>query len=263
MLGLALAALLTVPQWSQAQEHESPAAVELASVSYWNIDPADLGTFMDVAAKVVKAAGEANLPAEYGWHMWQDMYTVVIVGQFNKAELDDPEHWMKQFMGTPGEATLMSAFQEMDNIDWLGGTNEIHQHMPDWTYEPAGWQPSMAWVRVHEFWVKSGQQNQQKWNALIGEFMAFFKEIDYPYPVWGNMVRYGDSRNLFVTAYDNPANYLGDHSTTALAEKHGKSAKWQDLLGRLSQLTLKGETSDMQFLAAQSYLPGMGETGSN
>ena len=262
MLGFALAALLTLPQWSQAQEYEAPEMGPLSSVSYWDIDPADMGDFMTSVEKVVQAAREANLPAEYGWHMWQDMNTIVIVGEFNKAELDDPEHWMKQFMGTPGEATLMGAFQDMQSVDWLGGRNEINQYMPGWSYEPEGWQPYMAWVRVHEFWVKSGQETQQKWNALIPEFMAFFKEIGYPYPIWGQMVRYGENRNMFVTAYDNPSDYMGDHSAEALAAKHGKSEEWQKLVMQLNQLIRNGEISDLQFLAAQSYLPEMEETGS-
>jgi len=259
MLGFALAALLTLPQWSQAQETE---ATQLSTVSYWEIDPADLGAFLDAAEKVVQAAREANLPADYGWTMWQDMYTVVLVGQFNRAELDDPEHWMKQFMGTPGEATLMAVFEGMESIDWLGMSSEISQYMPDWSYQPEGMStPPMAWVRVHEFWVKSGVENQQKWNVLIGDFMSFFKEIGYPYPVWGQMVRYGENRNMFVTAYDDPSAYMGDHSVEALAAEHGKAEQWQELLAQLSQLTLKGELSDLQFLPAQSYQPGMDGTG--
>ena len=42
VLGFALAALLTVPQWSHAQEYEAPEMGELAGVSYWDIDPADI-----------------------------------------------------------------------------------------------------------------------------------------------------------------------------------------------------------------------------
>jgi hypothetical protein len=145
----------------------------------------------------------------------------------------------------------------------MGSQSEIHQGMPAWSYNPEGMtMPPMAWVRVHEFWTKGGQANYQKWNALIGEFMAFFKDVGYPYPVWGNMVRYGDNRNIFVTAYDSPADYMGDHSVEALAAKHGKSEQWQELLMRLSQLTHRGETTDLQFMAAQSYMPEMDETGS-
>ena len=258
MLGIGLAALLTPPQLSHAQEYDAP---DLSGVSTWDINPADMGTFMAAVEKVVKAAHEADLPAEYGWSMWQDMYSITLVGQFMKAELDDPEHWMKQFMGTPGEATLTAAFQDFENVSILGSRSEIQQHMPAWSYMPEGMTtPPMAWVRVHEFWVKSGQENDQKWNALIGDFMAFFKDLEYPYPIWGNMVRYGENRNMFVTAYDNPSDYLGDHSVEAMAEKQGKMGEWEELFVRLGQLTIKGEISDHQFLPAHSYLPETEQT---
>lgn len=258
MLGIGLAALLALPQWSRAQEAEAP---DLAGVSTWDINPADMGRFMAVAENVVKAAREANLPAKYGWSMWQDMYSITLVGEFVRAELDDPEHWMKQFTGTPGEATLRAAFQDFESVSIVGARSEIQQHMPAWSYMPEGMTtPPMAWVRVHEFWVKGGQENYQKWNALIGDFMAFFGDLGYPYPVWGNMVRYGEHRNLFVTPYDNPSDYLGDHSVAAMAEKQGKMGEWEALLARLGQLTFKGEVSDLQFLPAQSYLPETEET---
>jgi hypothetical protein len=260
MLGICLAALLTLPQWSHAQEDAAPK-MDLSGVTTWDVNPADMGTFMASVEKIVKAAQEANLPAEYGWSMWQDMYSVTLVGQFMKAELDDPELWMKQFMGTPGEATLMEAFQDFEAVSILGSQSEIHQHMPDWSYMPEGMTaPPMAWVRVHEFWGKSGQENYEMWNALIGDFVKFFGDIGYPYPIWGNMVRYGENRTLFVTAYDKPSDYMGEYSVEAMAERQGKMDEWNGLLARLGELTLKGEMSDLEFLAAQSYLPEMEET---
>jgi hypothetical protein len=261
LLGVGLAALLILPQWSYAQEAEVSEAPDLSGVTTWEVNPADMGTFMAAVEKVVKAAGEADLPAEHGWSMWQDMYSITLVGQFMKAELDDPEHWMKQFMGTPGEATLMEAFQDFEAVSIVGAQSEIHQHMPAWSYMPEGMtEPPMVWVRVHEFWTKGGQENYEKWNALVGDFMAFFQDIGYPYPIWGNMVRYGDMRTLFVTAYDNPSDYVGDHSVVAMAEQQGKAEAWQGLLARLDQLTMRGEIADHQFLAAQSYLPELEET---
>jgi hypothetical protein len=263
LLGLALAAVLAFPQWSHAQEYEQSESVELANVYTWHIDPADMGTFMSAVEMIAKAARQANLGETYSWHMWQDIYSFTIVTPFVEAELMDPEHWMKQYMGTPGEATLMAAFQEFEKVDMLGATSEMHQAMPAWSYMPEGMSmPPMAWVRVHEFWVKGGQENDQKWNALIGEFMAFFKDIGYPYPIWGNMVRYGENRNLFVAAYDDPSAYVGANSVEAIAKKHGKAEQWEGLLMRLSQLTLRAESTDLQYMPAQSYMPQMEQTGS-
>ncbi|MDH3497155.1 MAG: hypothetical protein OER21_10345 [Gemmatimonadota bacterium] len=253
-LGVTLAAIVAVPRGAPAQEMEMPRLGDLAAVSTWEINPADLGTFLTVATKVVQAAKQAKLGADYGWTMWQNFYAVTLVGPFNKAELDDPQVWMKQFMGTPGEATLMQAFQEFESVGILKSTMEIHQEMPDWSYMPAGMtQPSVAWVHVHEFWLKSGQANFMKWNALVKDVMAFFKEMGYAYPVWGNMIRYGDARMLFVTGYDNPGEYHGAKSIEAVAEKRGAAARWQQLTARMAELSLRLTDSHHQYRPAQSY----------
>ncbi len=263
MQSLALAAIVALPQGAQAQEPTTPELGPLSSVSTWQIDPADFEKFLAVAEKIVKAAKEANLGADYAWTMWQDLYTVAIVGPFNKAELDDPEVWMKQFMGTPGEATLMEAFQEFEAVSIVRGATEIHQEMPDWSYTPEGMgEPSYAWVHVHEFWLKSGQENLQKWNAVIGDFMTFFKNVGYPYPVWGSRVRYGENRAIFVVAYDDQSEYYGAKSVEALAQEHMAGDRWQELLARLAQLTNRAEDDHYEFLSAQSYVVAYDETGS-
>lgn len=252
-LALAVAALIAVPRAALAQE--MPRLGEMSAVSVWQVDPADMGTFMTVAQKVAQAAKQAKLGRGYGWTMWQTSYSISIIGPFNKAELDDPQIWMKQFMGTPGEATLMQAMQEFEGVDILGGATEIVQEMPDWGYMPEGMTaPPMAWVHIHEFWLRSGEANFAKWNALIPEFVAFFEAIGYPYPMWSHMVRYGDNRTLFVTAYDNAGEFFGTKSVTALAEKHGMVDRWQQLLTRLNELVLRHRESDAQYLAAQSYV---------
>jgi hypothetical protein len=64
---------------------------------------------------------------------------------------------------------------------------------------------------------------------------------------------------MFVTAYDDPAAYMGENSAEALAAKHGKEEKWQELLMRLGQLVNRGEISDHSFMAEQSYMPEMDE----
>jgi hypothetical protein len=261
-IGLAVAGVLAM-SWSTQAQAQEPQLGELASVTTWQVEPAHLGTFLSVAAKVAQAAREAKLGEDYTWTMWQDAYTITIVGSFNRAELDDPQIWMKQFQGTPGEATLMEAFQEMEGMQIQRSINEIHQGRPDWTYEPEGMgEPQLAMVHVNEFWLKTGAEVEQKWNALIGDFMAFFKDVGYPYPIWGNMVRYGDQRVLFVTAYDDAGAYHGANSVEALAEKHMAGERWWGLIQRVGELTSRASDSHAQFLPEQSYMGAAYEGGS-
>ncbi len=262
VLGFALAALLTLPQWSHAQDSKMPEMGPLSSVMTWDVEPADMQKFLGAVEKVVTAAREANLAPEYGWTMWQKNFSFTIVGPFNRAELDDPEIWMKQFAGTPGEATLAAAFQEFDDVSITRSVTEVHQEMPAWNYMPDGMtMPPMAWARVHEFWTKSSQAANQEWNALIGDIMGFFKEIRFPYPVWGNTVRFGDNRSIFVTAFADPAQYLGANSVDQLAAKAGKTEQWQALMGRLSQVVRRSDSGDYRFMPNHSYMPQAAETG--
>ena len=257
ILAAALAAAVMLPQAAHSQM-EMPELGPISSVATWELNPADLGAFMEVTAKVVEAAKQANLSDEYGWTMWQNMYTITVVGSFNAAEIEDPQHWMKQFMGTPGETTLMEAFQEFGNITLLSMQNELMQGMPGWSYTPEGMTNSEpAWVHVYEFWLRGGLENEQKFDALMGEFRDFFKEIGYPYEIFAIMTRYGDSRVLFVTPYEDQGTFYGANSVETLAEKHGMSARWQELIGQMSLLTMRAEQSDHQFLPAQSYSSGM------
>lgn len=239
----------------QLAAQESTELGPLSAVATWEVKAADLPQFMQVAAKVAEAAKKAGLAAEYGWSMWQRQNKIAIVGQFMRAELDDPEHWMKQFQGTDGEATLMEAFQAMEGMDILNGRNEIVQAMPAWSYRPEGYMPGEPkWVHSFELWPKTGMQVQEDLNAVMGDVVAFWKEIEYPYPVSAAMVRYGEPRFVFVIPYDDPASYHGENSMPNLIAQHMAGEKWQALEQRIVSLMLRSNDSHYQFLPEQSYI---------
>jgi hypothetical protein len=120
----------------------------------------------------------------------------------------------------------------------------------------------MGFVRLNEFWLKSGEANAQQWAALIDDFIEFFGAIEYPYPIWGHTVRYGENRAVFATVYDDPGSYFGEHSPEALAARHGMADRWMELLGRMGQLVLDAEVSDAVYLQDQSYMPAAEGTAS-
>lgn len=260
-IALALAASLLVPVSASAQMDQ---AGDLSSVTTWDVEPSHFADFLSIAAKVVQAANQAKLGEAYSWSMWHNFYSVTIVGPFNRKELDDPNDWMNQFTGTPGQATLMEAFQEMESkgVQVRNAVNEIHQQVPAWDYQPAGMeQPPLAFVHVMEFWLKSGQQNEQAWNTLIGDFGTFFKDVGYPYPIWGSRVRYGEQRVVFVTAYDDPGAYFGANSMAALAGKHAAADRWEGLIARVAELTTRIRATDHAFLPMGSYMGPAAATG--
>ncbi len=131
------------------------------------------------------------------------------------------------------------------------------QTVPEWIYWPEGMEvPPYGWTHIHEFWLKSGEENFQEWNALMGDLVSFFKDIGYPCPVSGVVVRYGDSRVMLATLYDDPSQYHGTTSVEALAAEHLAGGRWQELLSRLGELTTRARDDHYQFLPAQSYLGG-------
>lgn len=256
ILGAALMALLAVPSAAVAQDEEGGSYTpgQMWHVVTWTLNPGDVATFRQVAEQVVEAAMQANLAAEYGWGFWNNMYSYTLVSQFEPASFTDPEMWMRQFKGTPGESTLQQAFEKMASVQVRSIMEEVLQDVNGWSFEPEGSEEPAehGFGHVHEFWLKGGVE--QEFDGLIKDFMAFFKEMGYAYPVHGHRVRMGDTgRALFVTMYDTPEAYFGANSIERLVQQHNTTERWGELLERLAQLVTAGEESFMMYQPSMSY----------
>jgi hypothetical protein len=257
-LGAALAGLLAMPAVLAAQQQQAaPAEARLWTVVTFEVDPADAAKFQGIAEKIVRAAGQASIDDEYGWTFWNNWYTYTLVSRFDRAELDNPELWMKRFEGTPGRATLMEAFQELRGVTLRGVTEELLEVMPEWGYTPQGYtqpatMPATTRVHVHEFWLKPGVELE--WNALVKDFMTFFGEIGYPYPIEGHRVRFGEGRSVFVTVYTSPGEYFGPNSIESLAQARNAGDRWGQLIGRMSQLVARARDAHHMFVPGMSYM---------
>ncbi len=259
---LAVLLAAAVPAWTLAQEMPEPSpGGDLAQIMTFQVAPSDVYAFQTTMAKLVSAASEANLAANYGWHMWTDQlgsFTLVYPVP-NMAYFDDEEQWMRQFEGTPGEATLTAAFEAFEPLDAQVTSSEIAEAVPNWTYEPT---TAHEWnhAEVHEFWLKPGQQNVLKFDALSQEFIGFFKNLEFPYTVIGHRVRMGESRTFFVVAYDNKPAFYGQNTVENLAQQKGMQEQWGELLGRLTQLIVRAHTTSSDFLPDMTYMPTMETT---
>lgn len=256
-----VAAAMPASAFAQQMQEPSPGG-DLAQVMTFEVAPSDVYAFQNTMTKLVSAARQAELAANFGWHMWTDQlgsYTLVYPVP-NMAYFDDEEQWMRQYQGTPGEATLMAAFEEFATLDARVTASEVVEQVPNWTHEPA---TPTEWnhTEVHTFWLKPGEPNMMKFDALVQEFMAFFKTVENPYAVWGHRVRMGDvGRTFFVVAFDNKPAFYGENSIEHIAEQKGMLEQWNQLLSRLPALIIKAETTTHDFLPDMTYMPAMETT---
>ncbi len=255
LLGVLLAGVF--PVTAATQDVEQPDAGTLAQVMTFRVQPSDAPAFQAMMSEVVKAAGEANLGANYGWSFWNDMFDYTLVFRVsNMAYFDDEEQWMRQFEGTPGQATLTAAFAEMENIEFDVLSNEIVESVNEWTYAPASGYNGAGFVHVDEIWVKSGQASQEKFSELSKELVAVLGEIEFPYQVVGNRVRLGGSgRTVFVTMFDSKDAFYGKNSLENLAMEKGAHERLDALFAQLSEVITGWEHSDMAFVPDMTYLP--------
>lgn len=253
ILGVLLTAALAAAPGALAQEEDSEGRV--VQVQTWNVEPSDAARFEAAIEKVVEAAGQAGLTRDYGWSFYNELFTYTLVYPVeNMAYFDDPDQWMRQFQGTPGEETLNAAFAEFDYVSSKVVANEIAEHLTEWTYEPAGSDGDYGYAHVDEFWVKSGMDDE--FGELVKEFMAFFKEIGYTYPIYGHRVRFGDSgRRVFVTVFDSKEAFYGSRSLDNLIEMKGAGEQWGGLLERFAKVITAAKHSDTEYQPHLSYWP--------
>ncbi len=236
-----------------AQESEGG---QLWQVRTWRIAPEHVITFTQAIGQMVEAAKQANLAPEWGWVVWSDFPNFTVVNPMpNMAALDDQGAWTRQFEGTPGQATLEAAMQSLEPVISRITEHEIMEPVPAWSYAPEGgadWQTTGA--EVLEYWVKPGKMEQ--FEQHVGEFMAMFKEMNYPYPISGNRVRMGETdKRTWVIFYDSRENYYGKNSTDRLLEQHGLAERWQQNSAGMLSTIADHRNMTLTYAENMSYQP--------
>lgn len=253
VLGLAAAALaFPAPLTAQA----APPRGQLVEIVRFNVEPSEGPAFEAAIRKVREAAQQAKL--DDAWHFWQDGWSYVLAYPVpNMAYFDDPMAFQKQFKGTPGEATVEQAFQEMEAVTVRVTPVEVVEAVPGWEHAPAAAPQEIYFGQVNEFWVKPGKERQ--FDALVKDFLAFFRDLDYGYQVVGHRVHFGDTQRVgFLTLVDNMSSYYGAKGLDQLIQQHGATQRWQELLGRLAALIDRSESSTIAYRADMSYMAPLG-----
>ena len=249
---LALISLtVTLPRPTQAQEAER----QLWDVETMSVRPDHIDEFMEAAAAVREAAVAANLGAEWGWHIWSEGVNVIIASPAQSmAQFDDPEAWMREFQGTPGEALLNETMERvMTEISIVPSKREIMVQVPEWGYEPT--EPPFdtpTYAEYIEFWVAPGKYEEMQ--AVIADVVAFHQEHDAYYPFNGYQVMFGDvGRIAFLIFNDGWADYFGTNSLEAQMEAEGGSDEWEALMARMRDCITDMSVSQMAYHPELSY----------
>ena len=253
-LAAVLAVCVSAPSAVAAQDTSER---QLVAVTTIEVEPASVADIMGVAQKIAAAAKAAHLAQEYGWTFWNNVYRYTFVSQFHVEDILDPNAGMSRFQGTAGEAMVAEAMQAFQNVGIRSTVAEVLEVVPEWTYLPAGMTElpaaPAANANVFEVFVKNGAE--QQFDELVKEFYGFFKEMGYAFPIIGHRVILGEARTSFVTPYDDRAAFFGEGDINALVMKHGAGARWQELLGKMSQLTTAANIpSDWVYMPDMSYV---------
>lgn len=244
-------ALLAMPSLTQAQEGTG----QLWDIQTMQVSPHHMDEFMETAAKVAEAAKMANLGSEWAWHMWTRDFDVAIASPVeNMASFDDPEAWMRQFAGTPGEAMLNEAMNTfMTKISTVPASREVWEQVPEWSYAPANppFEVPTAAER-HDFWIKAGML--EDFEQVAKDIMAFFSDMGGEYPVNGYRVHFGDvGRVSFIVFVDDLGNLYGENSLENAVAAMGKTAEWEALMTRMRDCVTDSETTQMMYAPQISY----------
>lgn len=252
-IGFTLAAALavTLPQALHAQEEEGG---DLVQVVTFKVHPPDIGTWYEAVGTIVEAAEAAELAPEFGWAFYNaGPFRFVLVGEVGSmAEFDDPDAWVGQFQGTPGEETLMQAFEMLSTVQYRQTNGRVDEHVPAWSYESDMDMSTMTGAHVTEVWIQPG--HEEEFGAIVEDYMGFLAEMGYAYPVWGHKPRVGGTgEHTFVTGIDSREHYYGKNSLERIAEVQGAAGRLEEYMQRFSAVMLDIEVYDAEYLPALSY----------
>lgn len=247
------ATLLLLPQpgalMAQEEEEQAPGYAYVMTV---DVDIADRQAYEEALTGLVKAAGEAGIPAENSWYFWSHASGYTLVYPFkNMAYWDDPGQFWRKFDGTPGEAGL-DAFRAAMREIHTEAASEITVSDPAWGYWPEGY-TEVKVAHVHNDWLNPG--SDAAYDELAKEYIAFLGEIGYPYAVQGHRTLIGGDKMTWVTFADNLAGYFSEANWEDLIAAADAQEKWDGLIGKWASLVSRYEHMSASYEEEMSFTP--------
>lgn len=256
----ALACLaLVAGSWSMApaQDAEYAAAEEgpmFTQVMEFEVSPAHAAGFEMAMEKVVEAAKLADLSADYGWMIFRKGANFTLVYPVESmAYFDDEEQWMRQFAGTPGEATLGEAFEAFEALNY-SSKSMIHKANPAHSYDPPSPIENPNNVMVYVNWLKPGKQEAHAENTAA--LMKIISDVQWRYAVHAFDGVIGDGgMRIYVVPFDDLSTFHGEGSLPAYLAQHEKAEEWKALMDERMTLVRAMDSWDEEFVPGMTYMP--------
>ena len=241
---------------THAVAQEAPERGQLYSVELLKVEPSQAVEFEASIQMFLEAAQQAGVSSDFYWYVWVDHFTYALaVPVPDMASFDDPMAMMRQFQGTPGQATMEAAEARFSQLDYQVVSREVIERVADWGYAPEGAEQP-GYVEAIDVWFKPNKE--EEFNQVIKDIMAFFADLGYPYECRGYRVHFGDAgRASFHFRYASPGPYFGENSIENLIEQKGGGEEWGSLIERFLDLVIDEKSVRWQFR------PGLSYTGSN
>jgi hypothetical protein len=253
---LAVAALLVAGVLPARAQEEAP---NLVSVGTLSVAPSQTQQFAEIVGKVVEAATMSNLDAKHAWSVYQDGNDFhVVTWPENWAQLDDQGAFVREIGAGEGAELMQEAFAEFEDL-WVTSSSQMAVHVDDWSYEPedglmAG---DHTGAVIFQTWVRPGMSEEYGENTAA--VMALFKEMGYPYPIYGHRVAMGDENlTYFVVLHDGLGDFYGAKSIGQLLEASGLGERWGELFEARGQLIYNNDSYQVGWRQDMSYLPDEG-----
>ena len=230
-------ALFGLTMATQAVAQEAPERGQLYSVEMLKIDPSQAAEAEASIQMFVEAARQAGVSSDFYWYVWVDHFTYAFASPVpDMASFDDPMAMMRQFQGTPGEATVAAAEARFSKLDYQAVSREVIERVADWSYAPENAEQP-GFIEVIDVWFKPNKGAE--FDAVIKDIMTFFAEVGYPYECRGYRVHFGDAgRASFHFRYASPGPYFGERSLESYIEQGGGGEEWGSLITRFMDVVI-------------------------
>ena len=235
----------------EAAEYEGPM---FSQIMEFDVSPGDAPGFEMTMEKIVEAAKLADLSADYGWMFFRNgsMFTLIYPVE-SMAYFDNEDEWVGQFMGTPGEATLMEAFDEFGELDY-SSKSSIQKRNVAHSYDPPDPIENPNNVMVYVNWVKPGKGDAHAENTA--GLMKIISDVQWRYPVHAFDGVIGDGGlRVYVVPFDDMSTFYGEGSLPASLAQHEKAEEWEALMGERMKLVRAMDNQDHAFVPGMTYMP--------
>lgn len=249
-------------QQMQGQAAQDAEAAPYLIITHYQVALSDAQTFTRNAETIREAAEQAGLGAEFGWTLWRDGDDFFLASpRESLSSLEDPEAFMRQFEGTPGQQTLERAFQGFEGLD-MQANSYVVRSRPEWSYEPErpALQGDPGGAYVIREWTEVGSEEELAQNQE--RLVRVLREVDFPYPAQVYQVVVGDLGRLeTVVLFDDLARFYGENSLESLLEATGQGQAWGNVMETRQDFVRKLETFTIQYVPDASYNVGTETAG--